>query len=563
MKIIQNANKLLIIFLIILFVVNIIQGYTTDLIADEAYYWVYSNFLDWGYFDHPPMVAVWITISKLFFSSGELSVRFFSAITLSVTFYLVWFLIQHPKKKEYTWLFILIVLTTSLFNVYGFITVPDAPLLFFMAIFLIGYQKYLKDKSLLSYSVLALSMAGMMYSKYQAALIIIFVILSNLKLLKDYKLWITTLVAILLFSPHLYWQYANDYPSFKYHLLERKENSIYHFRYTYMHFINMIAIIGFTFPIVYKALFKNLKTKDYFQRALNFIVMGFIIFFFISSFKGSTQAQWVVPISISLIIIPFNYLIENPRSRKSFLWLAGVTLVITTFLRFAMANDGMLPRQFDMHGNKKWVAKLDKKLDGKKPLFLNSYQNTSIYWFYSGKKSYQYNSWSSRKNQYDLLDYNNGFAFDEMIKIEYSKERYTTDSLIKRNKGKLFLSKIKNYKKENILLEIVETPIIKKNQLNHFKVVVQNPNHIDLNTVDFYIILKDKNKITLKTADKNDNPRKAEAIKAELFNGSINFLLPNFENKFTPEFIQIIGKANKETKPVRMSSIVNCNFKNE
>jgi hypothetical protein len=21
---------------------------------DEAYYWVYSKFLDWGYFDHPP-----------------------------------------------------------------------------------------------------------------------------------------------------------------------------------------------------------------------------------------------------------------------------------------------------------------------------------------------------------------------------------------------------------------------------------------------------------------------------------------------------------------------------
>ena len=82
-----NYKHLVPAFLIALFIINCIQGATTELLADEAYYWAYSNFMDWGYFDHPPMVAVWIYISKLFFSTGEISVRFFSAITLSVTFY--------------------------------------------------------------------------------------------------------------------------------------------------------------------------------------------------------------------------------------------------------------------------------------------------------------------------------------------------------------------------------------------------------------------------------------------------------------------------------------------
>jgi len=33
------------------------QAASTELIADEAYYWVYSRFPAWGYFDHPPMIA--------------------------------------------------------------------------------------------------------------------------------------------------------------------------------------------------------------------------------------------------------------------------------------------------------------------------------------------------------------------------------------------------------------------------------------------------------------------------------------------------------------------------
>ena len=33
------------------------QSASTELIADEAYYWVYSQFPAWGYFDHPPMIA--------------------------------------------------------------------------------------------------------------------------------------------------------------------------------------------------------------------------------------------------------------------------------------------------------------------------------------------------------------------------------------------------------------------------------------------------------------------------------------------------------------------------
>ena len=33
--------------------------------VDESYYWAYSQYLKWNYFDHPPMVSVFIRLSTL------------------------------------------------------------------------------------------------------------------------------------------------------------------------------------------------------------------------------------------------------------------------------------------------------------------------------------------------------------------------------------------------------------------------------------------------------------------------------------------------------------------
>ena len=549
MKSIFNSRYFFLFFGIALFFVNIIQGFTTELISDEAYYWTYSNELSWGYFDHPPMVAIWIAISKLFFSSGELSVRFFSSITLPLTFYIVWLLIDNPVKKDYKWLFILLVLTTSLFNVYGFITVPDTPLMFFIALFLFGYHKYTKEKSTVSYLVLAVSMACMMYSKYQSVLVIGFVLLSNLKALKDGKIWLTALLTIALFSPHLIWQFENDFPSFKYHLFERKENTVYRFRDTYMHIINIIVIIGFTFPIVYKAFYKNLKNTELFQKALNFIVIGFIGFFFISTFKTHAQAQWIVPISIPLIIIPFNYLIKNKKDLKLFKTLAIITLAVTTFLRFAMAIDGLLPKQFEMHGNKKWTQALHKKLDNKTPLFYNSYQNTSLYWFYTGERPYQLNSWNSRKNQYDLYNYNKEYTISNPVLIGVNKRSFPNDSLPKKNKGKIYYKNTNGsyYKNSQLTLDFADNLSLEKNTKNSIPVKILKPQKNAIESLQIAIALRDgKNK---------------KVFPAKLINQNIEFILPAFDNTFNPNKIQIIGTSNLEVDFIRLSPVKNFTTK--
>src|SRR5690606_30469653 len=116
------------------------------------------------------------------------------------------------------WIFILLSASVALFNAYGFFMLPDTPLLFFGALFLYAYKKFLQRPDVRIILVLGFSMAAMMYSKYHAILLIGFVILSNPKILLRYRFWMAAVFALVLYIPHFYWLNETDFVSLKYHL---------------------------------------------------------------------------------------------------------------------------------------------------------------------------------------------------------------------------------------------------------------------------------------------------------------------------------------------------------
>src|SRR3989339_1015569 len=85
----KGVKSIFIAILIIWFLINLIQSVTTDVIRDEAYYHFYSQNLSWGYFDHPPAVALMIKISSLLFNN-ELSIRFITLLLQIITLSLIW-----------------------------------------------------------------------------------------------------------------------------------------------------------------------------------------------------------------------------------------------------------------------------------------------------------------------------------------------------------------------------------------------------------------------------------------------------------------------------------------
>ena len=496
MEKLKQHKFLLPVTILLLSILNIIQSSFTELLPDEAYYWVYSQDMNWGFFDHPPFVAVWVTISNFLFTD-ELGVRFFSAISFSLMMYLVWFTIDHPSKNKYSWLFLLLFLSTALLNVYGFITTPDTPLLFFFALFLWSYKLYLSKKNTLIYFVLSIAITGMMYSKYQGVLVIFFIFLSNWKLVKDYKIWLVCFGALILYMPHIYWQYINDFPSIRYHLYERASVATYKFEYTLMHIVNAIAILGFTFIIIYKAFFKGIKSNDIFHRGLNSIVLGFFFFFLISSFRGHVQAQWIAPIMLPLILITFNYLIEHKKNLKLFCYLALTNIAIISFVRISIANEGIIPVKLDFHGNKQWTLEVKRLTKNSEKLFVNSFQNASIYWFYTKEKSHYQKNYLGRKNQYGYIPGNDVFSSDSIAYITRISKEYSEIKMKSSGKDSIFISFLKDYKPlfdleinfENSTNIEFNTSMIKS-----YTIIIDNPYTFDINTKDIEVQIAFQNK---------------------------------------------------------------------
>lgn len=385
-----------------LFIINLLQSAFTPLIFDEAYYWYYAQEMAWGYFDHPPMVALMIKLGSFLFD-GELGVRFVSCILSIGTFLVLWQMIDNPKKKDYATHFFVLVFSMTLLNAYGFFTLPDTPLIFFTALFLWTYKKFLQAPSWPMSIALGAVMAALMYSKYHAILVIVFVLLSNLQLLRNKYAWLAVIVSLACYSPHLLWLYQHDFVSVKYHLYERP-NRAYDFNdFTVAFFVNLVAIFGLTFPWIYKSLFKT-KVNDKFTRSLIFLTYGIILFFFISSFNRRVQTQWIIVISIPLAVMAFNYMMQNEGARKWIYRLGIVNIVLIFYLRLGLIYKPLIPIYYETHGNKELAQEIKSKIGDMPVVFENSYRDAPMYAFYTGSTTYSLNNIVYRKNQYSIDD---------------------------------------------------------------------------------------------------------------------------------------------------------------
>ena len=164
-------------------VINIIQAYTTELLDDEAYYWVYSRYPAWGYFDHPPMIAILIKAGYAIFPN-ELGVRLFMALANTATIFVISKLINERNDK----LFYSIAASIALAHIGGMIAVPDIPLLFFVVLFFWVYSKFIEKMNFLNCLLLGIIIALMLYTKYHGILVVLFTLLSNPKLFLKYQI---------------------------------------------------------------------------------------------------------------------------------------------------------------------------------------------------------------------------------------------------------------------------------------------------------------------------------------------------------------------------------------
>lgn len=394
----RSKNKFLI-FLGIWFVVNVILAFTTELYADEAYYWMYSQYLDWGYFDHPPGIGILIKIGEVF-GHNEFAVRIGNICFVTASLYIMYEFVR-PKNP---WVFGAYLFCSPMLLIVGFMSLPDGVFLFASLLFLIAFKKFVEREKRLDIFLVALAAAFMVYCKYHAAIVVLFSVLAVPRILLNYRIYLAGLIAVLLVLPHALWQIDNHFPSFAYHLVDRADSG-----YKIIHTAdyvssNLFFVGGVAAVFLFVASF-YFKAENAWHKVLKWNMYGTFVFFILISFKGQfIEANWTAPAFFPLLYVGYKKL-EETRFYKGFKIALYVVLPLFVLLRIHVVSpliDIKGDRAKDFHGAKDFVEAVKETAQDRK-ICANRYQEASLLNFY-GELDYRVSALNirSRASHYSI-----------------------------------------------------------------------------------------------------------------------------------------------------------------
>jgi 4-amino-4-deoxy-L-arabinose transferase-like glycosyltransferase len=373
----MKRKPILLIFLAIWLVINLLQAFFMGLISDEAYYFFYSRDLAWGYYDHPPLIAVFIRLGYLVFNN-ELGIRLLYVL-LSLGTILIIHKLSDVKNEL---LFGLLIFSFMIFQITGFLAIPDSLLLFFTALFFLVYKRYTEESNLQNALLLGMVMAGMFYSKYLGVVIIFFSVISNIRLLWKRSFWVAVFTTIVIFLPHLIWQYRHDFPSFYYHLVERSHDEVFRWSNFGDYIVGQFLLTNpFLFiPILYFIV--KFKPLNQYDRALKFTAFGSLLLPFLLMLKGRVEANWTIAGLIPVFLISYRIFESRPKFYRYLYYTGGISIVIIIMIRILLIGD-FLPEKYQVQfksmssGWKAFSQKVSELAENRPVVFIGSYQNPS------------------------------------------------------------------------------------------------------------------------------------------------------------------------------------------
>jgi 4-amino-4-deoxy-L-arabinose transferase-like glycosyltransferase len=315
----------------------LLHAWSLPFSADEAHYALYGTFLDWSYFDHPPIVG-WLQSFALLFSGSEFGLRVIPIILSGLSLYLLFCLAKRDFGEKAAYLTLLLFMSAPILQILPFGMIPETPLILagLLNIWILKRIQVNNGQKFQDWILLGLILGAAGLSKYTGVTLAVstfIVLLLHFKGLLFAKLgfYLAGTIAIVCILPVLYWNMQNDWISFLYQLNHSAGKSEYSIVAALRMQATQLAAFGPLIYIVGLIAIWKLRANNEAKTWLIF-ALPILILFSILSAKGRSLPHWTelgVIFMMPLVAKVILSSLQGKVLKRIFISLASISLLLT------------------------------------------------------------------------------------------------------------------------------------------------------------------------------------------------------------------------------------------
>ena len=216
-----SPTRTVLAFAVAVTLVRLVAAASVPLTEDEAYYRLWAQHLQWGYYDHPPMVAWWISVGVSLFGDTALGIRLVAVLATGLATWVVFDLTRVLGGSEQTGIRASVWYNaTTTIGLGGMAATPDGPATLFWILTLWALAKVWAGGTPRWWWVAGMAAGLACISKYSALFLGPGVFLwlcvtpDGRERLKSVTPWTAVIIAAAIFSTNLWWNAHHDWITF-------------------------------------------------------------------------------------------------------------------------------------------------------------------------------------------------------------------------------------------------------------------------------------------------------------------------------------------------------------
>lgn len=275
------------------------------LVEDEAYYRIWGLYPALSYYDHPPMIGWWITAGQALFGDTVFAVRAMVVLSGLIGSLALWRTAKILFDIRTAGWAVLFLNTSLLIGIGGILATPDAPSVVFWGLTIWALAELSVSKNPNWWLLVGLMAGFGLLSKYSLLFLGAGIVLWLIwvpdarRWWTAWQLWAGGTVALLCFSPVLYWNHVHEWVSF-YKQFGRAGSGGFTTKFVFEYLGALIGLLNPLIAILAAAgavlLFKAFRARESAASLILLTTLPFLLYLTYHSLHARVQANWPAPL---------------------------------------------------------------------------------------------------------------------------------------------------------------------------------------------------------------------------------------------------------------------------